>query len=105
MKREKRRPVQEFRIGRVTSSVWDNGGWFRYSTSRLYQPSQGGWERASDYGLVDAGAQKLVIDLATQWIYHAEQLLKSERPAELVALSEELDAAAAIREAELSDEE
>lgn len=65
-------PVQKFRVGGVTASVWsnENGEKVSYSTSfeKSYKDDKGEWQTSTSYFPSDLLALSKAADLAHTWV-------------------------------------
>ncbi len=71
-KSQVKRPVQEFRMGRIKAAVWENdtqqGICHNVTLSRLYKDGNN-WKDSNSFGRDDLPLVLKVADLAHTWIY------------------------------------
>jgi len=72
MPKDKRKPVQEIRLGRIRAAVWQNssdkGVRHNVTISRLYKDSDE-WKDSSSFGRDDLLLVAKVADAAHSWIH------------------------------------
>lgn len=78
---QKKRPVEEFRIGRINFSIWDNQTakgkvWFNTVIERLYLDG-GKLKTSTSYGCDDLPIVAKGSDMAYAWIRTQERLTPS----------------------------
>lgn len=68
----KKRPVEEFRIGRVRAAIWENetenGTFYNVTLSRLYKDGNE-WKDSSSFGRDDLPLVAKVCDQVHTWIF------------------------------------
>jgi hypothetical protein len=74
---EKKRPVQEIRLGRIRAAIWvnetENGIRHNVTISRLYRDEQQGqWKDSTSFGRDDLPLVAKVADQAHLWIFQAQ---------------------------------
>jgi hypothetical protein len=74
---EKKRPVQEIRLGRIRAAIWvnetENGVRHNVTISRLYRDEQQGqWKDSTSFGRDDLPLVAKVADQAHLWIFQAQ---------------------------------
>jgi len=79
---QKKRPVEEFRFGRINFSIWENQTekgrvWFNLLIERLYL-NGGKWKRSTSYGCNDLPIVSKGTDMAHAWMRAQERLALSE---------------------------
>ena len=74
---DKKRPVQEIRLGRIRAAIWvnetENGIRHNVTLSRLYRDEQQGqWKDSTSFGRDDLPLVAKVADQAHLWIFQAQ---------------------------------
>lgn len=81
--KEKEKPVQEIRLGRIKAAIWanetDKGIRYNVTVSRLYRDGQS-WKNSSNFGRDDLLLASKVLDRAHSWIIATTQ--KAQSPAQ-----------------------
>ena len=76
MPKEKVRPVQEIRLGRIKAVVWrnetENGVMHNVTISRLYKDGRQ-WKDSSSFGRDDLPLVAKVVDRVHSWIFDQNQ--------------------------------
>jgi hypothetical protein len=72
MENDKKRPVEEIRIGRIRAAIWENqteqGVRHNVTVSRLYKDGND-WKDTTSFGREDLLLVAKVVDQAHTWIY------------------------------------
>lgn len=80
--KEKQKPVQEIRMGRIKAAIWENdtekGIRYNVTISRLYKDEET-WKNSSSFGRDDLLLASKVLDRAHSWILATSQ--KAQTPA------------------------
>lgn len=80
--KEKQKPVQEIRMGRIKAAIWQNdtekGVRYNVTISRLYKDEET-WKNSSSFGRDDLLLASKVLDRAHSWILATAQ--KAQSPA------------------------
>jgi hypothetical protein len=80
--KEKQKPVQEVRMGRIKAAIWANdtekGVRYNVTISRLYKDEET-WKNSSSFGRDDLLLASKVLDRAHSWILATAQ--KAQAPA------------------------
>lgn len=79
---EKKRPVQEIRLGRIRAAIWvnetENGIRHNVTISRLYRDEQHGqWKDSTSFGRDDLPLVAKVADQAHLWIFQTQARTQS----------------------------
>lgn len=78
--KEKDKPVQEIRLGKIKAAIWandtDNGVRYNVTVSRLYRDGQT-WKNSSSFGRDDLLLASKVLDRAHSWIIATTQKVQS----------------------------
>jgi hypothetical protein len=81
--KEKAKPVQEIRFGRIKAAIWENesqnGTRHNVTLQRLYVDETGQWQSSSSFGRDDLPLVAKVVDLAHSWIYEQGQESRSQQ--------------------------
>jgi len=82
--KEKQKPVQEVRMGRIKAAVWENdtpqGVMYNVTISRLYKDGET-WKNSSSFGRDDLLLASKVLDRAHSWIVATAQKAQAAAPA------------------------
>lgn len=74
MTNDKKRPVHEFRLGRIRAAIWENstenGVRHNVTISRLYKDGDD-WKDTTSFGREDLLLVGKVADAAHSWIYES----------------------------------
>jgi hypothetical protein len=81
--KEKAKPVQEIRFGRIKAAIWENesqnGTRHNVTLQRLYVDDSGQWQSSSSFGRDDLPLVAKTVDLAHSWIYEHGQENRSQQ--------------------------
>lgn len=81
--KEKARPVQEIRFGRVKAAIWENdsqnGTRHNVTLQKLFVDAEGQWQSSTSFGRDDLPLVAKVVDLAHSWIYEHAQESRSQQ--------------------------
>lgn len=68
-----KKPVHEFRMGRVRAAIWENdtknGSMHNVTLSRLYKDDNDDWQDSTSFGRDDLPLLAKIVDQAHLWIY------------------------------------
>lgn len=82
--KEKQKPVQEIRMGRIKAAIWENdtekGVRYNVTISRLYKDEET-WKNSSSFGRDDLLLASKVLDRAHSWIVATTQKAQAAAPA------------------------
>lgn len=61
-------PVQKFRLGLITATIWKNEGFYSVDLSRSYKNDQGEWQNTSSFHHSDLLNLSKCAERAETWI-------------------------------------
>lgn len=61
-------PIQKFRLGLITATIWKNDGFYSVDLSRSYKNDQGEWQNTSSFHHSDLLNLSKCAERAETWI-------------------------------------
>lgn len=61
-------PAYKFKIGLITATIWDNGGFYSVDISRAYKTQEGDWRATSSFSHNDLLNVAKCAERAETWI-------------------------------------